>query len=427
MLADGCRGFVAFRDSDMLLRVLPLLLLTAGPLIAQSGPTPVGDFGEAPHNYWTEPDDPFAKFIDRVEKGEVKLDARGGEKEFLIALLKELDVPASSQLWVFSGTSLQSGRISPRNPRAIYFNEEIYVGYVPGGQMEIASLDPERGTVFYIFDIPRNGETMRFQRSEKCMNCHAGDAQFKVPGLAVESVIPGPNTGSLDAYRRGESGHTIPLELRFGGWHVTGAPASLKHHGNATGDLNAGKMDLTPIQPGTQFDVSRYPVATSDILAHLIFEHQVGFTNRVTEARYLTRAALAAGKGRLRTEDVKMLETKADELARYLMFAGEAPLPREGITGDSAFKADFLRNRKAAPDGTSLKDLDLRTHLFKHRCSYMLYSRVFTTLPPEFKKMVYARLSAAVSETNAPPDFKHIPLPEKRAIRAIVGATLPRS
>jgi hypothetical protein len=407
--------------------VIASCLLLGAPLLAQSGPATVGDFGEAPHNYWTQPDDPFTRFRDRVENGELKLAVGGTEKEFITALLKELDVPASSQLWVFSGTSLQSGRISPRSPRAIYFNEELYVGYVPGGDVEIASLDPERGAVFYIFNIPREGTPVRFQRSDRCMNCHAGDAQLKVPGLAVESVIPGPNTGSLDAFRRGLSGHTIPLDIRFGGWVVTGAPASLKHKGNVVGATNAGKMTLSDVKPGTNFDPDRYPVPTSDILAHLIFEHQVGFTNRVTEARYLTRAALSAGKGRIRNEDAKMLETKADELARYLMFADEAPLPREGITGDSAFKTDFLRNRKQAPNGTSLKDFDLRTHLFKNRCSYMLYSRVFTTLQPEFKKLVYARLSAAVGETNASRDFNYLPVTEKRAIRTIVGATLPRS
>ncbi|MFZ4765861.1 MAG: hypothetical protein ACOYMN_12995 [Roseimicrobium sp.] len=406
-------------------RFLCLLFLCA-TLEAQEGVTPVGAFGEAPHHYWTEPDDPFSKFIARVEKGEVKLDARASEKDFVAAFLRALEVPASSQLWVFSGTSLQSGRISPHTPRAIYFNEETYVGYVPGGQMEISSLDPERGMIFYIFDIPRDGGNVRFQRSERCMNCHAGDAQFKLPGLAGESVIPGPNTGSLDAFRRGLSGHTIALEDRFGGWVVTGAPASLQHHGNATGDLNAGKMTLTSVKPGTDFDPQRYPAPTSDLLAHLVFEHQVGFTNRVTEARYLTRAMMAAGKGRLRNEDAKVLDAKAAELASYLLFANEATLPREGITGDSAFKTDFLRNRKAAPDGTSLKDFDLHTRIFKHRCSYMLYSRVFTTLQPEFKKLVYAKLSAAVGETSAR-EYNYLPLPEKRAIRAIVGATLPRS
>lgn len=396
-------------------------------LFAQSGVTPVGEFGEAPHHYWTQPEDPFSKFIVRVEKGEVKFPLGAGEKEFVIALLRELDVPTSSQLWVFSGTSLQSGRISPRNPRAIYFNEEVYVGYVPGGQLEIASLDPDRGAVFFLFDIPRNGEAVRFQRSERCMNCHAGDAQFKVPGLAVESVIPGPNTGSLDAFRRGLSGHAIPLQQRFGGWMVTGAPPDLVHKGNVTGDLNAGKMTISEVKPGVAFDPDRYPVPTSDVLAHLIFEHQVGFTNRVTEARYLTRAALAAGRGRLRSEDAKALDAKAAELARYLLFAEEAPLPQGGIAGDSNFRADFLRTRKPAPDGTSLKDFDLSTRLFKYRCSYMIYSRVFTTLQPEFKKMVYARLSAAVSEVTLAREFSYLPAHEKRAIRSIVGATLPKS
>ena len=387
--------------------------------------TPVGPFGDEPHNYWTEPkDDPFTKFTNRVERGEVKLDASTGEKEFITGLLGQLGIPVGSQLWVFSATSLQSGRISVRNPRALYFNEDMYIGYVPGGQVEVASLDSELGTIFYIFDMPTGNSPVRFQRSERCMNCHAGEAQYRVPGLAVESVISGPNAGSLDAFRRGESGHTIPLEKRWGGWHVTGAPASLKHHGNVTGRSQGGKLTMIDVPPGGSFDMARYPVSTSDVLPHLIFEHQVGFTNRVTEARYLTRAALAAGKGRISSEDAKMLDTKAAELTRYILFADEAPLPREGITGDARFKEEFLRTRKAAPDGTSLKDFDLRTRLFKHRCSYMIYSRAFTTLPKEFKDRVYARLSVALSETVPSREFAYLSVPEKRAIRSIVSATL---
>lgn len=404
-----------------------LLLLLSGLFAGRSATasTPVGPFGDEPHNYWTEPqDDPFTKFTQRVEKGEIKLDSAGSEKDIMASLLGQLNIPVSSQLWVFSGTSLQSGRISLRNPRAIYFNEDVYIGYVPGGQVEVASQDSERGSIFYIFDMPRAGAPVRFQRAAKCMNCHAGDAQLRVPGLAVESVIPGPNSGSLDAFRRGESGHAIPLDMRWGGWHVTGAPASLKHHGNLTGDSNAGKVTTTEVLPGKLFDIGDYPVATSDVLPHLIFEHQVGFTNRVTEARYLTRAALAAGKGRISSEDAKMLDAKATDLTRYILFADEAPFPKEGITGDAAFKTEFLRNRKAAPDGTSLKDFDLRTRIFKHRCSYMIYSRAFTTLPKEFKDRVYARLSAALSETSPSRDFNYLPVTEKRAIRGIVAATL---
>ncbi len=387
--------------------------------------TPVGAFGDEPHNYWTEPkDDPFTEFTRLVESGKIKLDAGQGEKEFMSSLLRLLKVPESSQLWVFSGTSLQSGRISVRNPRAIYFNEDLYIGFVPGGQVEVASQDSERGSIFYIFDMPAAGSPVRFQRSERCMNCHAGDAQYKVPGLAVESVISGPNAGSLDAFRRGLSGHAIPLDQRWGGWHVTGAPASLKHQGNLTGRSQGGNIMTSLVLPGQNFDLARYPAGTSDVLAHLIFEHQVGFTNRVTEARYLTRAALAAGKGRISSEDARMLDTKAAELTRYILFADEAPLPKEGITGDAKFREAFLSTRRAAPDGTSLKDFDLRTRLFKHRCSYMIYSRAFTTLPKEFKDRVYAKLSAALAENGAAREFNYLPVPEKRAIRTIVSATL---
>jgi len=405
-----------------LLSLLPIIL--QGALM---GATPVGDVGEEPHNYWQQPkDDPFTRFMERVQNGEVKFDASGGEKAFLLELLPMLGIPASSQLWVYSGTSLQSGRITPRNPRAVYFNEDLYVGYVPGGKIEIASMDPERGAIFYIFDIPRDGRVPRFERSDRCMNCHAGDAQYGVPSLAVESVIPGANTGSLDAFRRGLSGHTIPLEQRYGGWHVTGAPASLKHHGNLTGQSSPRGITTTPLVPGAQFDMDTYPAQTSDLLAHMVFEHQIGFINRAVEAHYLTRAFLKAGQGRIGVEDAKVLDAKAGELARYILFADEAPLPRGGISGDETFKTAFLSTRKAAPNGVSLKDLDLRTRLFRHRCSYMIYSPVFTRLPQEMKQRIFTRLSAALSETAPLPAFNYLPVEEKRTIRAIVAATMPK-
>ena len=112
--------------------------------------------------------------------------------------------------------------ISPSNPRALYFNEDIYVGYIPRGRIEIVSLDPELGGIFYIADIPTETRPFRAERSERCMNCHVSDDTRYVPGLVIRSVIPGPGGGSLTAYRRAESGHSIPFDQRFGGWHVTG-------------------------------------------------------------------------------------------------------------------------------------------------------------------------------------------------------------
>ena len=65
---------------------------------------------------------------------------------------------------------------TPRSPRALFFNEDIYLGWAQGGKIEIVSVDPDLGGVFYIFDIPRNGQPPRPERATACMNCHAREA-----------------------------------------------------------------------------------------------------------------------------------------------------------------------------------------------------------------------------------------------------------
>src|SRR5207249_6740608 len=159
-----------------------------------------------------------------LEAGQIELD-RSSEKAFVASLLKALDIPASSQMLVFSTTSLQLSLISPSNPRALYFNDEVYLGYVPGGRIEIVSLDPELGGIYYIFEIPKEAAPLRIERSERCMNCHAADDTGHVPGLVIKSVIPGPTGGSLIAHRLGQIGHGVRFDERFGGWYVTGADA----------------------------------------------------------------------------------------------------------------------------------------------------------------------------------------------------------
>jgi len=109
---------------------------------------------------------------------------------------------------------------------------------------------------------------------------------------------------------------------------------------------------------------------------------------------------------------------------RYLLFADEAALPAGGVEPDPAYKADVLRERRATADGLSLKDLDLTTRLFKHRCSYMIYSPVFEGLPGVVKTRIYERLREALAERSGTKDFAHLPATEKKAIRSILKATL---
>ena len=399
-------------------------MISSAPVGAAFAQPSYQDLDEPPHLYRLRtPQDRFTKLMAGFESGKILLD-RGSEKAFLLSLLKVLDIPATSQMLVFSTTSLQLSLISPSNPRALYFNEDIYLGYVPGGRIEILALDPELGGIFYIFDIPRGESPVRFERSERCMNCHADDNTGHVPGLVIKSVVPGPAGGSLTAYRLGQIGHGVPFDQRFGGWHVTGTHGITNHWGNLTGRLAAGSLTKIPNPPGERFSYAKYPVATSDMLPQLLHEHQAGFVNRVVEASYRARTALHASDGKLTAEQGAGLDAQATIITRYLLFADEAPLPPGGVEGDAAYKADFLRTRREAAGGISLKDLDLRTRLFQHRCSYMIYSPVLAGMPKEMKQRVYQRLGKALSQDAPDKDFAYLPQAEKQAIRDILKATL---
>jgi hypothetical protein len=67
--------------------------------------------------------DPVERLKKRLAGGEIKLEY-SPKRGYLESILKLLDIPASSQTLVFSKTSFQHQRISPDNPRAIYFNDD---------------------------------------------------------------------------------------------------------------------------------------------------------------------------------------------------------------------------------------------------------------------------------------------------------------
>ena len=122
---------------------------------------------------------------------------------------------------------------------------------------------------------------------------------------------------------------------------------------------------------------------------------------------------------------LKTLDADADALTRYILFADEAPLPNTGIKGDPAYIQDFLRKRRSTNAGISLRDLNLKTRLFEHRCSYMVYNLAFTGLPRELKTRVLKRIGLALDTTTPDPDFAYLPPSEKQAIKKILWETLP--
>jgi hypothetical protein len=159
--------------------------------------------------------------------------------------------------------------------------------------------------------------------------------------------------------------------------------------------------------PGERFDLARYPVPTSDLLAQLLHEHQAGFVNRAITASYRYRALTFAAP-----PDAATLTELARPLVRYLLFADETPLP-DGALGESPFAADFIAH--GPPASRPLRVLDGHTRLLRHRCSYMIYSPVFTGLPAPLRTRVLRDLTADT------PDTAHLAAEEKRAITELLS------
>lgn len=382
------------------------------------------DFKAPPHSYldW-KPKDRFAELQEKAQKGEVKIDT-SSDRAFLSSLLQALNVPVSSQMLVFSASSLQSEIINPRNPRALYFNEDTYIGWVPGGLVEIIAADPEMGPIFYVFDRLRpGGPVPNVTRSTKCMNCHAGNATRRLPGLIAESLLVSQAGSSLETYRRDVQGHQIPLENRFGGWHLTGEHNLTDNKANVMGLTRNGRIEKTPVPPGQFSNLDLHLLPTSDILPHLVHEHQMGFENRLVYAIYTMRQLKAENKGLMSSEGKAEIEERAQELARYIVFADEAKFPAKGIVGDPKYAEDFLRDRKMTKAGLSLKDFDMKTRIFKHRCSFMLYTDTWKHAPRELKDRVYYHMAGYLRDQ---PDAQHahIPPAERLAIRSILKETV---
>lgn len=403
--------------------LVALALLVGGPAFHWAlGQSMTVNWRAAEHDYrGREPQSPFTPVADALKSGELVL-RNGSETEFLADLLDHLGIPASSQRLVFSKTSFQLNYISHETPRAIYFNEETYVAYAPGAQLEVISVDPELGAIFYLVDIPDGMERPSANRTTQCLNCHGTATTRRIPGLTTESVIVGRRGGNMVSHRNGEVGHEIPIEDRFGGWYVTGAGDFADHHGNLLGRYEGGGVATSMIEPGAEFDWADYLVDTSDLLVHLLYEHQAGFANRFAEAHYRLRTLALREPG---PEVEARRRALADELVAYLLFADEAPLPEGGLALESAYSDDFLAGRLPCREGRSLRDLDLETRLFRYRCSHLIYRPLYLALPGDFRGLLRERILAALDTTTPDPLYRYLPEEEKLAILGILAETHP--
>lgn len=206
-----------------------------------------------------------------MASGKTALPAGGG-LDRLRLVLETLEIPAESQVLVFSKTSLQNDLIQPTNPRALYFSGNAYVGYIPGGAIEAVVQDPVLGPVFYFVGTDREGGLAIERDTNNCMSCHATSRTENVPGLLIRSVFPDDSGHPLLHLGTTDVADETPLAKRWGGWYVTGQSA-LPHLGNRT-FTEDGEPDAHYPDPGSQLDVTKYLRPTSDIVALLVLEHQ---------------------------------------------------------------------------------------------------------------------------------------------------------
>ena len=380
-------------------------------------------FSDAPINYLSDAlNDPVAKLQQRIGRGEAKLEYEPAHG-YLKPVLDALDIPVRSQTLVFSKTSFQFRKISPQTPRALYFNDDVYVGQVHEGKaLEIVSFDPMQGAIFYLLDERKSAQPV-FQRAElDCTQCHVAASTRGVPGVLLRSIYPNPSGTQATHSASFITGQESPLQERWGGWYVTGKVGRQTHMGNAVVQDKEHPEQLDRSSGAGRFDTSAYLTGHSDVVAHLVLAHQTQMHNLITLTNYQTRLALHAGP--LSDEARKQYEGPAEELLRYLLFTNEAPLD-DRVKGDSGFTEEFRSRGPRDARGRSLRDFDLRKRIFKYPCSYLIYSAAFDTLPAPAKEYIYHRLLEILTGRDQSPEFAKLTGKDRRAILEILLATKP--
>jgi hypothetical protein len=329
-------------------------------------------------------EDPVAALARRIEQGSGQLpfDRAYG---YLPALLEALHVPVESQMAVFAKTSIQGMIIQPTNPRVLYFNDSVAVGWVHDGFIELAAQNPGQGIAFYVI-MQRPEE--RLTRRLDCVKCHKSSA------LLLRSVTSSPfgvASGDIDVDGR------TPFGKLWGGWFVTGEEVPAVHRGNAVFE-NSQRREITP-----SFDAKFSLTPSSDVVALMVFAHQMHMMNLLAHPDNI------------------------DELVDYLLFVDEPPLPGP-IRGESGFAEKFSGAGPRDHKGRSLRDLDLERRLMRYPCSYMIYTEAFDALPAQAKEAVYRRMwqilsGQILSGEEKAPRYERLALAGRQAVLEILRDT----
>jgi hypothetical protein len=406
-------------------------------------------YSDAPINYRSQDlTDPVALLEKQIEDGKVALTYEP-ENGYLKSVLSLLKVPVSSQTLVFSKTSFQYPKISPEHPRALYYNDDIYVGKVhDGNAIEIVSFDPRQGAIFYLVD-ERQVDKPVFQRAElDCTQCHIAAGTRGVPGVLLRSVFPSPNGNLVPRTTSYITDQESPLKQRWGGWYVSGPLGNATMANAIVAEAPAAPVagaptpaplpQLSPLN--RPFDPAAYLAPGSDPVALLVLTHQAQMHNLITLTNYQTRLALYAlqktgatvpatgvALESLPENTRRQIQKPADQLLHQLLFVNETKLGLDAqqVIKASAFAREFAAQGVRDSQGRSLRDFDLHDRIFKFPCSYLIYNAAFDGLPEPARGYIYHRLLQVLSGQDQSAEYASLAAGDRKAILSILLETKP--
>jgi len=374
-----------------------------------------------------EGDNPVRRLSDALAAGRAHLDFdRDAGRGYLLSVLDALQIGVESQVLVFSETSNQAKYINPSHPRAIYFNDRVAVGWVPGTDLlEFAAHDAQQGVNFYTL-TQQPAAKPRLTRETSCLLCHLTWDTLAVPGFITLSTFP--MSDDPNAYADGVVvDDRTPLVERWGGWYVTGRLVPARHMGNLPVVRPAASLSkAAPPAPAPKLEsvaprlasAATYPSLQSDVAALMVLNHQTHATNLLTWVGWETRVALAGGKPFDRVDEA------VRELADYFLFVDEAPIASP-IAGASGFAEKFAAAGPRDASGRSLRQLDLASRLMRYPCSYLIYSEAFDALSAAARDRIYARMWQVLSGQDSDRRYAKLSADDRRAVIEILRATRP--
>ena len=420
------RRFGVIAAMGLMVAALPTL---KGSAYMQRSTAPVHQRDHPAIQYATRtPSDRLTALAKRLAAGESKL-AFNADNGYLAAMLGALSIPLESQILVFSETSVQAELITPKNPRALFFDDSVAVGWVRGADtLELAAHDAQQGVIFFTLN-QHQASAPRLERQLSCLTCHLSQNTQDVPGMLTFTTQSIPQ--DKYSYASGfATDHRTPIADRWGGWFVTGRAGDI-HFGNAEIPQSLRPPAGAALRPRVLdsmkgvVDLRGFPTEHSDVVALMTLEHQATMINLLTRAGWAARIAEYAAPGtsapRPRPE---ALDEAVRELVDYMLFVDEAPLPA-GTRGSSTFAATFAARGPRDAKGRSLREFDLQSRMFRYPCSYMVYSPAFDALPAKAKTAVYDRMSAVLSGRVGGEPYTRLSAADRRAIVDILKATKP--